>query len=116
MTVRLLDIDAPESNQAYGTAARQELLRLCPIGSIVTADGGKWDAFGRLIAKVTCARQDASSHQVRAGAAWVFRRYAHASSPLFALEADARASRRGLWAEPSPTPPWVWRRKPATVL
>jgi micrococcal nuclease len=27
-----------------------------------------------------------------------------------AAEADAREHRRGLWADPSPVPPWEWRR------
>ncbi len=26
------------------------------------------------------------------------------------LEAEARQAKRGLWADPSPVPPWEWRR------
>jgi micrococcal nuclease len=29
---------------------------------------------------------------------------------LKALELQARAEKRGLWVDPNPIPPWVWRR------
>lgn len=29
---------------------------------------------------------------------------------LFDLQAEARAERRGLWADPNPVEPWVWRQ------
>jgi endonuclease YncB( thermonuclease family) len=45
---------------------------------------------------------------VRAGYAWWFRRYS-ADPVLARLEADARRARRGLWADPRPTPPWEYR-------
>uniref|UniRef100_UPI004055766A hypothetical protein n=1 Tax=Orrella sp. TaxID=1921583 RepID=UPI004055766A len=28
---------------------------------------------------------------------------------LLLLQAQAKAAKRGIWAEPNPTPPWVWR-------
>ena len=40
--------------------------------------------------------------------AWVFLRYSRRPA-LLALEAKARADRRGLWIDPVPTPPWEWR-------
>ncbi len=27
------------------------------------------------------------------------------------LEAGAKEAKRGLWADPSPVPPWEWRRQ-----
>jgi endonuclease YncB( thermonuclease family) len=30
---------------------------------------------------------------------------------LYDLENEARASRRGLWADANPMPPWEWRKK-----
>jgi len=38
--------------------------------------------------------------------AWV---YAPRDSPLYALEAEARTTRRGLWSEERPVPPCEWR-------
>jgi len=68
------------------------------------------DRLGRTLARVTCAGVDANAEQVRRGWAWVFIRYAPKDSPLYRLEAEARADKRGLWADDEPVPPWGWRR------
>jgi len=70
------------------------------------------DRYGRQIARVECAGKDAATHQVSTGMAWVFTRYAPADSPLYALQSRARSSGLGLWAYPSPVPPWDWRKLP----
>ena len=62
-----------------------------------------------MLAHVRCNGTDAGAEQVRQGMAWVFVRYAPADSPLYAIEAEARAARRGLWATAQPVPPWQWR-------
>ena len=46
---------------------------------------------------------------VKAGFAWWFRKYAPKDTELEALESEARAARRGLWADPRPVPPWEYR-------
>lgn len=109
--VRLADIDAPEAKQPWGTRSRQSLGSLCH-GKPATAEPVSQDRYGRTVARVACAGRDAAAHQVSAGMAWVFPRYAPADSPLCPLESEARAARRGLWADPSPVPPWEWRRRP----
>jgi endonuclease YncB( thermonuclease family) len=38
-------------------------------------------------------------------------RYAPADSPLYAIEKEARAARRGLWAIREPVPPWQSRQR-----
>lgn len=110
VTVRLLDIDAPELAQPYGWESRAALRDLCPAGTQAEADGRQRDRYGRLIARVKCAGVDTSEAQIREGAAWVFVRYAPKNSPLYPIEAQARAAGRGLWAEPTPTPPWEYRK------
>lgn len=108
--VRLADIDAPETKQPWGSRSRQSLAQLCQ-GKAAAALPLSRDRYGRTVARVACAGHDAGAHQVRVGMAWVFPRYAPADSPLYALEAAARASRTGLWSDPSPIPPWDWRSK-----
>lgn len=110
ITVRLQDIDAPELTQPFGWESRALLRALCPAGGPVEADGTKRDRYGRLIARVRCAGVDVQEAQIRAGGAWVYRQYAPKDSPLYPVEADARAAGRGLWATSSPTPPWEYRR------
>jgi hypothetical protein len=46
---------------------------------------------------------------VRAGFAWWYREYS-SDRELEALEAEARQSQRGLWADAYPTAPWAWRK------
>lgn len=109
--VRLAEIDAPESHQPFGTRSRESLAELCHRKDAEIETAGQ-DRYGRTIARVICAGTDANAEQVRRGMAWVFVRYAAPSSPLYALESEARAMRAGLWRDPKPVAPWEWRRKP----
>ena len=69
------------------------------------------DQYGRLVADVILPDgRNLNRELVRAGLAWWYRRYAPHDAELEALEAEARAARRGLWADPHPVPPWEWRR------
>jgi endonuclease YncB( thermonuclease family) len=108
--VRLKDIDAPELRQPFGQRSKQSLADLC-FGKPAVLDITNQDRYGRAIAHINCAGTDANTEQVRRGYAWTYARYARANSPLFALEAKARAAHRGLWADLAPVPPWNWRRK-----
>jgi micrococcal nuclease len=48
---------------------------------------------------------------VRAGRAWHFKKYS-SDTTLAAAENEARAAKRGLWAdEQEPFAPWEWRAK-----
>ena len=107
--IRLADIDAPERKQRFGTRSQQSLAELCA-GEVADVEDHGLDRYGRTIGRVSCAGIDANAEQVRRGMAWVFERYAPKDSPLYAVQADARAARRGLWQDFKPVPPWEWRR------
>ena len=107
--VRLIDIDAPELRQPFGTRSRQSLSNLC-FGKMAALDVRGHDRYKRTLARVSCAGSDANAEQVRRGYAWTFVRYARPDSPLFALEKEARNAHRGLWQDPHPIAPWEWRR------
>ncbi|MEO8593049.1 MAG: thermonuclease family protein [Candidatus Solibacter sp.] len=51
--------------------------------------------------------------EVRAGFAWWYQQYARRETVPRDLENEARAAKRGLWADPTPVPPWEWRRAAA---
>ena len=68
------------------------------------------DRYGRPIVAVDHAGADVGAEQVRRGMAWVYRQYSKDRS-LYALDSEARAARRGLWADSQPAPPWEWRKK-----
>jgi endonuclease YncB( thermonuclease family) len=107
--VRLTDIDAPELGQPFGTRSRQSLSEMC-FGKEAALDVTGQDRYRRSLARVTCDGKDANAEQVRRGYAWIFVRYADRNSPLYTLEKEAKAARRGLWADPAPVAPWDWRR------
>jgi endonuclease YncB( thermonuclease family) len=107
--VRLLDIDAPELGQPFGARSKQSLSELC-FGKGAVLEGRSQDRYGRTLAHVVCAGKDANAEQVRRGYAWTYTRYARSDSPLYGLEREARAARRGLWEDPEPIAPWNWRR------
>jgi endonuclease YncB( thermonuclease family) len=107
--VRLIDIDAPELRQPFGTRSRQSLSNLC-FGKMAALDVRGHDRYNRTLARVSCGGADANAEQVRRGYAWTFVRYARPDSPLFTLEKEARTAHRGLWQDPAPVAPWEWRR------
>lgn len=110
--VRLAEVDAPEHGQPFGERSKQALAALCwhqhADVQPIAANGGL-DRYGRTVAHVTCSGTDANAAQVRAGMAWVFDRYV-TDHLLYRLQEDARAARRGLWADADPVAPWEWRR------
>jgi endonuclease YncB( thermonuclease family) len=108
--VRLLDIDAPKQGQADGIRSRQSLIQICG-GGLALLDAKGRDRNGRVLGRVTCNGTDAGSEQVRRGMAWVFDRYSRPESPLYAIQDEARAAHRGLWARKDPVPPWDWRQR-----
>jgi endonuclease YncB( thermonuclease family) len=115
LKVRLLAIDTPERDQPYAREARQALVRLVS-GREVRLETHGADDYGRLLARVFVDDLDVNAELVRRGAAWVFRKYSD-DAALLALEREARAEKRGLWALPESerVPPWRWRHPEAAA-
>lgn len=111
--VRLAEIDTPESNQPFGSNARQMLTDLV-YGKAIQVKQTDIDRYGRLVAHLYMSEEGVwiNAELVRTGAAWVYRRYAK-SPELFQLEDQARAAEQGLWSLPEAEriPPWEWRQK-----
>jgi endonuclease YncB( thermonuclease family) len=111
--IRLHGIDAPEKVQAFGTRAKLCAAALA-FGQTVIVSVRGLDRYGRTIGDVTLPDGRILNQElVRAGCAWWFRRYS-TDDRLAALEAVARAERRGLWADPHAVAPWKWRRRQKT--
>ncbi len=108
--VRIAAIDAPESRQAFGQRARQNLARLCFRQQARLTRLGH-DHYGRTLAQVRCQGQDVAAAQVRAGLAWVYAPQARQYPKLVALQWQARASRTGLWSQKRPLAPWDYRHQ-----
>lgn len=123
--IHLQGIDAPERAQAFSRRSTENLSRLV-FGKPVRVEWEKRDVYGRILGKVWVAPADCREMdcpktldvnlaQVESGMAWWFRRYAWEQPPkererFEAAEKRAREQRIGLWSEPSPVPPWEFRR------
>jgi len=106
--VRLLGIDAPEICQDGGPRARQVLHELVHDQRVDLELQGQ-DTYGRLLARVFSQGRDIGREMVRQGQAWS---HAHNGSAAYGAEQEqARAARRGLFAQPSPEPPYRFRRR-----
>ncbi len=107
--IRLHGIDCPEKRQAFGNKAKQFASGLV-FGKTVTVNVLDVDRYGRTVGEVILPDGRVLNHElVQAGLAWWYRRYAPDDGTLAQLEADAKAAKRGLWADAEPVPPWAWR-------
>lgn len=107
--IRLANIDAPESEQDYGSRARISLAGLC-FGKHASVEVQDIDRYERVVGVVTCGDTEANTEQVRRGLAWVYDNY-NKDKDLKPIEAQAKRDKQGLWAKRNPTPPWEWRRE-----
>jgi endonuclease YncB( thermonuclease family) len=112
--IGLLGIDAPESNQVFGSRAKQSLSDLV-FGKTVTVTSEAKDMYGRALGDVTLDGRNINLEQVRRGFAWFYRFYAKELrtedvKAYDQAEAQAKKEKRGLWADASPMPPWEFRQ------
>jgi endonuclease YncB( thermonuclease family) len=113
--IRLLGIDAPESDQSCtdaagkrwycGHAATHALIRYLA-GRPLRCAGSAFDRYGRLLAVCLLPdNSDANAWLVQEGWALTYH-----SSLYRTQEAEARVAKRGIWVG-SFIPPWEWRHR-----
>jgi endonuclease YncB( thermonuclease family) len=107
-TVRLNGIDAPEKKQPFGAKSKARLGELVAGKDVVAEWTGK-DNYGRVLGKVQQGPLDVNLQMVKEGLAWHYRKYSK-SDKLARAEAEAKAGKKGLWADPNPMPPWDFRK------
>jgi endonuclease YncB( thermonuclease family) len=110
LRIRMFAIDAPESDQPYGQAAKRALSDklLSQDVRIVLQDV---DNYGRMVSTVYLGGRDINLEQVQSGLAWWYRDFAPDDRAMREAETAARNADRGLWQDADPTPPWEWRRQ-----
>ncbi len=107
--IRLAAIDAPEKAQAFGQRGKQQLSDLC-YGKSAIVKVVSTDRYGRTVGDIDCAGINANEAMIQTGLAWVYRKYAKGYGHLYALEDEARNTRRGLWVDSNPVAPWDFRK------
>ena len=109
--VRFHAIDAPESGQPHGKAAKAALADLI-YGKAVEVEPYQQDRYDRLVARVWIDGMNVNAEMLRSGNAWTYRRYA--DDPAYCTyEQAARDLGRGLWRLPANqrVAPWEWRQR-----
>jgi len=108
--IRLNGIDCPEKGQTYGKKAKQAASELV-FAKEVTVQTHGLDKYMRTIADVLLLDGTNVNHElVKDGWCWWYRKYAPGDALLEKLEKDARETKKGLWVDPAPIPPWVYRK------
>ncbi len=107
--VRIDGIDAPEICQAGGDAARMALASRV-VGRTVVVSTRRQDDYGRQVATIELDGEDIAAWMVSQGHAWSYQ-VRRDGSRYRALQIQARAERRGLFAQPGALHPRVFRRQ-----
>lgn len=113
--VRLLGIDAPESDQSYGSASKVALQR-CVANKKVTIQWAERDQYGRIIGKIWADNVDCNLNQLYKGMAWHYKYYAKQQpvndrKKYSSVEKSAKSKRVGLWSESNPVNPYNFRKR-----
>jgi endonuclease YncB( thermonuclease family) len=113
LRVRLHGVDAPEADEPFNRQART-FTRVLLLAKEVDLSGRDVDDYGRLVARIAIAGEDASAALLRAGLACHYRRYSD-DPVLERAEREARAAGRGFWAAGVSRPACVAREENAAA-
>lgn len=114
--IRLAYIDAPESQQAHGKAARDALNDLAYRKTVDVWVFDR-DRYQREVAQIHLNDRDLNLAQIEQGHAWHYvsiakRQQSKMGYALYAAaEMDARYHKKGLWRQREPQVPWDFRRR-----
>jgi endonuclease YncB( thermonuclease family) len=107
--IRLYGIDCPEKGQAFGQKAKQATSSLV-FGKDVKVETHGKDKHRRTLGTVFHDGMNVNQSLVKEGWCWWFSKYVPKDTVLKQFEQDAKDAKKGLWADPNPTPPWLYRR------
>ena len=106
--VRLLGIDCPEHDQAFGQKVKKVAQKYVQGKTILIKISGK-DLYHRALGTVFLENgTNICQELVKTGYAW---KYKYSNDPILeTLENKARKSKLGLWADPNPISPWAFKK------
>ncbi len=107
--IRLNDIDAPESKQAFGNKSKENLKKYIYQKNVVVEYKNK-DKYKRVLGTIYYQNRDINLQQVKDGYAWVYKQYSNKQNYIKA-EREARSSKKGLWRDNNPAEPWEYRKQ-----
>lgn len=109
--VRLYGIDCPEYKQPFSNVAKKMVQKKVNDREVLVQPE-YYDKYERMVAIVHYGDETLNSELVRAGLAWVSPYFCRKEicSAWLQMENSARESKRGLWREKQPIPPWQWKK------
>ncbi|SHF34183.1 thermonuclease family protein [Chryseobacterium takakiae] len=107
-TLRLAEVDCPESGQPFGKNAKQ-FTSSQVFGKSIKYYPINLDRYGRTVAKVYYEGKYLSEELIKAGLGWWYYRYSDDMN-LGKLQDIAKNKKIGLWSDTKIVPPWEFRK------
>lgn len=107
--IRLYGVDSPDKGQAYWIDAKRFTSSLVSGEHVEILPVGK-DAYGNTVAWVHTKGRNLNHYLAGTGLAWHDIINAPDNPELKKLQAEAQGEKRGLWQNPRPTAPWIYRK------
>ena len=107
IAVELEGIDCPELEQDFGKEAR-DFSKSFIYKKKLLVEISAYDTEGHVIARVTLEGKDLSLALLEAGLAW-YDKKTGSDKQLAKAQKKAKKAKTGLWSNPNPTPPWIFR-------
>jgi len=107
ISIELAGIDCPELEQDFGKEA-QDFTKNFIYKKKLNVEIIAYEAEDRISGRVSLEDKDLSLALIEAGLAW----YDKNKSPdknLAKAQKSAKKAKKGLWSNPNPTPPWIFR-------
>ena len=108
--IRLHGVDCPEIDQPFGKDAKQYTYThtFRKTVKVIVHDT---DNYGHTVGQVVLPdMSNLNLVLVSAGLAWWYAKHAPEDDFLNDVQENAKAAKRGLWADPNPLPPWEWSK------
>lgn len=109
ITLRLAEVDCPESSQAFGKKAK-EFTSTEVANKTVSYKIINTDRYGRYIAKVYYNNKYLSAEIIKNGFGWHYKKYSN-SIELSNFESAAKKKKIGLWSSAQNIAPWNYRNE-----
>lgn len=109
ITLRLAEVDCPESSQAFGKKAK-EFTSDQVASKTVRYKIINTDRYGRYIAKIYYENKYLSAEIIKNGFGWHYKKYSK-SIELSNLERAAKQKKIGVWSSNKNIAPWDYRNQ-----
>jgi micrococcal nuclease len=107
ISIELDGIDCPELEQDFGKEA-QDFTKNFIYKKKVKVEIKGYEAEDRVIGRIILEDKDLSLALIEAGLAWYDKKKSPDKS-LAKAQKSAKKAKKGLWSDPNPTPPWIFR-------